>query len=159
MEPMKQEGKAAHQDFLPEERLFRRFRSGDVVEGEILPSSLRFNEPPSFCRERYAKPEDTIHPNCAGSRDVSGFGVFALKVLTVRIEIKDRADKSYLFLPVHKPLANCYAHSQVHCATSTDGLPPASEPDHVEPPKEIRDAFRVQLASNLSVLINPATPS
>jgi len=156
---MKQEGKTAQQDFSSEELLFRRFPPHVIVEGEVLASSIRFDEPPSFCRERFAKPEDTIHPNCANSQDVSMFGVFGLSVLSIMLELPDKQGSLYIFQPAHKPLPDCYAHSQVHCTKQQSRLSDSEPADHIQPPKEVRKAFRGKLATQLSVLINPMKSS
>ena len=66
--------------FHDDERLFRRYRSSHIQEGELDPSAIRFDEPPSFLRSAFSRPEDALHRDCADGKDVSEFGVLEMKV-------------------------------------------------------------------------------
>jgi hypothetical protein len=142
------EQRASNPIFEPTEELFRRYLASHYEDGELDPSAIRFGEPPSFLRSAYSVAVDALHTNCADGQEVSGFGVLAMPASAVtQNQISKRGD-SFDFAPVHQPLTACYAHSEIRCSSSED---PTKQ--HIEPPREVRRAFRVGLAKLLSVSI------
>jgi hypothetical protein len=155
MEPIKQGDKTPEQDFSDGELLYRRFPPSMDIQGEVLASSIRFDEPPSFCREKWAKPEDTIHRDCAHGQNVSHFGVFCLPVSSVRSNWDDGPGVTYRFQPLHAPEVECYAHSEVHCDRIETPKALTEFSSHIEPSRRVRKAFRAHIAPRLVVLIEP----
>lgn len=154
MEPMEQGKRQEEPSFKDEEKLFRRFPPS--FQREPLATSIRFDEPPSFCRSRFALPEDTIHPNCADGQDVSQFGVFAIPVVAARMTIVDRSRGAvYHFEPRHRPEPFCYAHTEVHCLRQADSDESGVSNGHSEPPKAVRNQFRTKIATALVEVIRP----
>lgn len=156
MEPTRKGDKEPVQDFADDEILYRRFSANQLVNGEVLPTSIDFDEPPSFCRSKWAGPEDTIHRHCANNRDVSSYGVFGLSVLDVKIRIDD-SEQAFEFYPLHAPLEACYAHSELRYRKNTESSPAMEE--YKKPNKKIRNNFRMRVASKLRVVIEPAGAS
>lgn len=151
MEPVKLGTRQEEPCFKDDEQLFRRFPPS--VKSEVLATSIRFNEPPSFCRSQFARPEDTIHPNCANGKDVSQFGVFALPVAATRVVLSDENHKTYHFVPKHRPEPNCYAHTEIHCLMQRDSDGSAVSNGHIKPPKIVRNQLRKQIATALVEVI------
>jgi hypothetical protein len=146
--PQATELRASNQTFSSNEELFRRYLASHLEDGELDPSAIRFNEPPSFLRSAYGVAIDALHANCADGEDVSRFGVLAMPVNAVNQTHASNNGDRFEFAAIHVPLPACYAHSEVHCSSAQD-------PDkrHIEPPKGVRKAFRVEIAKLLSVSI------
>jgi hypothetical protein len=152
MEPEKQDARSKDAHFADTELLYRRFPKTESAE--ILASAIRFDEPPSFCRGKYAHPEDVIHSNCASNRDVSRFGVFSIPVKATRMVLSDRFPQdTYSFEPEHLPEPLCYAHSELHCKKSCSIDNIEIQSGHKEPPRNIRKQFRAKIASALTEVI------
>jgi hypothetical protein len=151
MEPVKHGTRQEEPCFKDEEQLFRRFPP--EVKSEVLATSIRFDEPPSFCRSKFARPEDTIHRNCADGQDVSRFGVFAVPVAAARIILKDTNQKCYHFEPKHRPEPTCYAHTEIHCLMRKDSDVLAGSDIHSKPPLIVRNQFRARIAIALVEVI------
>ena len=149
MPPQRMFDKPIVPHFHDDERLFRRYRSSHIQEGELDPSAIRFDEPPSFLRSAFSRPEDALHRDCADGKDVSEFGVLEMKVSAAYYKDGTSDNQVFTFQPTHVPLSACYAHSEIHCV----GLSGDSTTQHVKPPKRIRNAFRLRLARALSVVI------
>jgi len=131
-----------------DEELFRRYLKAHFHDGELDPSAIRFDEPPSVVRGKYSEAKDALSQGCAGNKDVSGFGVLVAKNSEVSQEHTSSSGDHYVFEVVHSPLAACYAHSEIRCFRKIDDAKV-----HVEPPKDVRRRFRVNLARALSVAI------
>ena len=153
MEPEKHGKRQEEPCFKDEEKLFRRFPPW--VKGEVLATSIRFNEPPSFCRRRFAHPEDTIHPNCADGQDVSQYGVFALPVASVRQVLSDGNQNIYHFEPKHRPEPTCYAHTEIDCLRQENSDGSAVSNVHSQPPRIVKKQFREKIAVALVEVIPP----
>jgi len=135
--------------FGQDESLYRRYLASHFLEGVLEPSAIRFNEPPSFLRSAFSEPQDALHPDCAEGKPTSQFGV--LKMLASAVEHQERALDGSLFdfSNVHRPLPTCYAHSEVHCVSESD-----PNRQHVDPPKHVKNAFRLRIARALSIAIS-----
>lgn len=134
--------------FREDEALYRRYLASHFQDGELSPSAIRFKEPPSFLRSAFSEPHDALHPDCADGKLTSQFGV--LKMLAAVMECEEKAPdgSTFDFSPVHRPLPTCYAHSEVHCLRAR-GL----DRQHVEPPKYVKNAFRLRIARALSIAV------
>jgi hypothetical protein len=148
LSPQATEQRASNPTFEPDEELFRRYLASQLEDGELDPSAIRFNEPPSFLRSAYSVALDALHADCADGHEVSRFGVLAMPVRAVTQNHTSNDGNRFKFAPTHEPLPACYAHSEVHCSNSHD-----KNKEHVEPPKEVRKAFRVGVAKLLSVSV------
>jgi hypothetical protein len=146
--PQATEHRASNPIFAAEEELFRRYLSTHLDDGELDPSAIRFDEPPSFLRSAFSIPSDALHINCADGTEVTRFGVLRMQASAAQQSYDTVQRGSFYFGPIHVPLETCYAHSEVHCSHAKD----FSEP-HVEPPKSVKNAFRVAMAKVLSVAI------
>jgi hypothetical protein len=130
------------------ESLYRRYLASHFQDGELDPSAIRFDEPPSFLRSAFSLPEDAIHPDCADGKDVSNYGVLKMQASEAQHQEKARNGSAFDFTPVHRPLPSCYAHSEIHCSCAAN-----LEGKYSEPPKDVRKAFRLRIARALSVAI------
>lgn len=148
MPPQATEQRASNPTFAPDEELFRRYLASHLEDGELDPSAIRFNEPPSFLRSAYSVASDALHANCAGGQEVSKFGVLAMPVSAITQNQVSGNGDSFEFAPTHEPLPACYAHSEVRCSNADD-----PNKQHIEPPKDVKKAFRVGVAKLLSVSI------
>ena len=134
--------------FEDDEYLFRRYISSHFHEGELDPSAIRFDEPPSFLRSGFSTPADALHVDCAEGQVVTAFGVLAMQANAASGQESTEDGNTFTFLPSHQPLPSCYAHSEIHCLRAGD-----PNYQHTEPPKRIRKAFRLRIARALSVAI------
>ena len=135
--------------FEDNESLFRRYLQSHFQGGELDPSAIRFDEPPSFLRSAFSEPEDALHTDCADGKNVSGFGVLVMKASAAHYQERTVDNWVFTFQPMHRPLPACYAHSEIDCLESSGN----STSQHVNPPKRIRNAFRLRIARALSVAI------
>jgi hypothetical protein len=145
--PQATEQRASNPIFEQDEKLFRRYLASHLDEGELDPSAIRFSEPPSFLRSAYSVALDALHANCADGQEVARFGVLVMPVGGVTQNQQSRNGERYEFAPTHEPRPACYAHSEVRCSLANGGGL------HVEPPRDVRKAFRIELAKLLSVSI------
>lgn len=158
MPPQDIEGRAADQDFAPEEQLFHRVPNTHIENGEInllaISSELKFDEDPpnnsSFVRSKYAESYlDCLHPNCADTKDLSA--THSIWHLVVGQLLKGQGIVpptpepilKWDLYPHHDPLPGCYAHSTL-CSCRDDQQFVA-----VNPPKSVRKEFRRWIAENL----------
>lgn len=148
MPPQHTFNRLAETTFLGSELLYRRYLRSHLEDGELDPSAIRFHEPPSVLRGRFSVPEDAIHSDCAEGKPVSGFGVLAMPARSVQCREIAKNGTDYEFIPVHKPLPSCYSHAEIHCQLGQD---PSGQ--HIEPPKEVRRAFRLRIAQALAIAI------
>jgi hypothetical protein len=138
----------AEDEFQPLEKLYRRYLDYHFEDGELDPSAIRFNEPPSVLRSQFSEPADALHANCAEGQEVTKYGVLSMPHTAVNQDHRAQTGADFSFCAVHDPLPACYAHSEIRCTTSKDG-----RRAHIEPTKDVRDKFRVKLAKALSVEI------
>jgi len=142
-ERLRRNGRPEDQDFLPAERLFRRYRREDYLDNQF--SGLGFAFPKqSVNREKYSDPTDVLF---SGTDEFDGWGVlyFTVQDLPPRFPV-DAA--TYSFYPKHVPEEEMYPHSEVWC----DSLPPTG--NYVEPTsKSIRKLFRAFISQRVRVEI------
>lgn len=132
------------------EPLFRRFSPKELnSRGEVVPSSLNsmswskeLNGAPSVLRGAFADAGDALSSDCAGGRDVSSYLAFQIVVADLPTSLAAGGDASFDFFPVHQPLETCGAHSVVASCTAGD-----AKRMFCAPPKLVRNAFRVKLAT------------
>ena len=132
MPPQHTSGRAEVDFSSDDESLYRRYLASHFRDGELDPSAIRFNEPPSFLRSAYSVPADALHADCADQQSVSKYGVLAMPVSAARHRERARDGEVFDFLPIHRHLPPCYAHSEIHCASQEH-----ADPQHAEPPKEV----------------------
>jgi len=142
-------GRTPQLEFQDDEQLYRRYLADHFVDGELDPSAIRFGEPPSFLRSAFSSAQDALHVDCADGQDVSRFGVLAMQAVSANY-ISENDTYGFVFWPIHAPLATCYAHSEIHCCRTGD-----PERIHINPPKNVRKAFRLHLARALTSVIAP----
>ena len=135
----------------PKELLYLRFRPADLVNGEIPPTSMPF---PTWCanRSRFSQPLDVLIPNWPDWK-VAAFAVEAVpQQLKTEPETKKVGGKrqavirTFLFVPVHLPEPDNYAHSEVQ--SFEDGNPG----EMAEPPKTLKKKFRTMLSERARFL-------
>lgn len=134
--------------FKEDEALYRRYPASHFHDGVLDPSAIRFHEPPSFLRSAFSVPEDALHPDCADGNSTSQFGVLTMLASAANHQQEANDGSKFNFSPVHRPLPSCYAHSEVHCVRASD-----PNREHVEPPKHVKNAFRLRIARALSIAI------
>jgi len=137
--------------FSPEELLYRRVNPSHLnTNGELGPETLNtfsfeasIESAPSVNRSQFSQPEDVIHINCACGKDVSGYLVYSINVVSLPTNL-EFGSKVFRFFPVHIPLALCGAHSVISCCYEAD-----SYQKYEKPPRPVRNAFRTLLATKL----------
>lgn len=134
--------------FQDDESLYRRYQASHFQDGELDPSAIRFDEPPSFLRSSYSAPEDALHTDCADGQNVAKYGVLEMKASVALHKEESRDGTVFDFSPIHRPLPTCYAHTEIYCRHQSD-----PNLRHIEPPRDVRRAFRLRIARALSVAI------
>lgn len=138
--------------FVADELLYRRvLPSEELNEGEIDPTrfnSLSFKNDldgaPSVLRSQFASPEDALHPDCAGDKDVSHQKVYSIRVDELPATIKSQDGKEYSVYPAHRPLPTCGAHSVIGSCDAGD-----LTRTYAVPSKTARNDLRVKLATRM----------
>ena len=136
-------GRPADPDFDQQEKLYHRFEKlQKASDGKFYPASIRF---PDFSvnRERYSKPEDVLYPN------YKGLGIVSFKVEDLPEPILtgegSKNETTYTFVPVHDPLEENYAHSEIR--TFKNG----HYSKNMDVSKKVKFKFRTHLANKLNV--------
>jgi len=133
-------------DFTEGELLFRRYLADHFQNQQLLPSAFQFPRQ-SFNREKYSRPEDVLHPDCCGGKQLkNGWGVLECSSTNLPTPVVGQDGQTFQFEPVHKPLDCCYAHTEVWCRASEGGLVDAPSP-------KVKETFRVKLAQRMTVRI------
>lgn len=86
------------------ELLYRRYLSFHFEDGELDPSAIQLDEPPSCVRSRFSVPEDALNPDCADGQDVLTFGVLQMAANAVGHREVTSDGRAFEFSPVHRPL-------------------------------------------------------
>ena len=114
--PIRQDGRGAVDSFDPDEFLYRRYALVHFADGQVLPQSISFPKP-SFNRSKFSRPEDVLHVDCCGGKELPGCGVLESGCLT-SASLRNRAINVGLHLyPKHVPNPTCYAHSELWCSS------------------------------------------
>lgn len=159
MGPVKKGSRASDHKFLESEKLYKRIPVEHLSEGEIDPSLIQCSfdkgvkSAPSVVREKYSCPGDTLHPCCAGGKDVSSQRVYYVEVGELPKGIESGDKKSFDFFPYHQPEEECYAHSVIACRRSGTGAE-----DYVQPNRLVKNAFKAKLISKLRQADMPTFP-
>lgn len=138
--------------FVADELLYRRILPSEELEdGEIDPTrfnSLSFKKEldgaPSVLRSQFASPEDALHPDCAGNKNVSQQRVYSIRVDELPEIIKSQDGKQYSVYPVHRPLPTCGAHSVIGSCMGGD-----LTKTYAVPSQTARNDLRVKLAAKM----------
>jgi hypothetical protein len=138
--------------FAADEQLYRRvLPSEELADGEIDPTRLNsvsfkkeVQSAPSVLRSRFASPQDALHKDCAGQKDVSSQLVYYVCVRDLPEEIASLDGKRFDVFPLHLPFPTCGAHSVISCCISGDHLRSYSRPS----PSAYYD-LRVKLAAKM----------
>lgn len=135
-------GRMDDQNFAPDERLYRRIREEDLVNGELPSTALQFNELSghSLNRGAYSQPQDVLEPDCCSGQKRDGCAVLQLAVHEVPTQIQGQDDTIFKFRMKHVPYAECYAHSEIWCNRTGE----ISEPYEM-PARLIKNLFRGEL--------------
>jgi len=122
MPPKKRGQLSADQVFDAAERLFRRVPPECLSPmGEVVPSQIScsfgdtINKSPSVVRSKYALPEDVLHADCAGGKDMSGHLIFYLTVEELPDDVESGSKEHFGFYPFHVPEESCFAHTVIAC--------------------------------------------
>jgi len=91
--------------FEDNESLFRRYLQSHFQGGELDPSAIRFDEPPSFLRSAFSEPEDALHTDCADGKNVSGFGVLVMKASAAHYQERTVDNWVFTFQPMASAIA------------------------------------------------------
>ena len=150
--PLSKSDVTPNEDFSPEELLYRRVRSCDLVGGELSPTSLNslsfsagIGGAPSVLRSRISEPSDALHPDCCGGRELSGYLVYSMQVQQIPGRIDSDGGDAYVFYPVHRPEPACGAHSVIASSLAGD-----AESKYAVPPRNVRNKLRSQLVRVLT---------
>jgi hypothetical protein len=143
--PMHRDGQAAIDAFDDDEVLYRRYSKDAIVEGQVVPQSISFPKP-SFNRSRFSRPEDVLHIDCCGGKQLSsGLGVLESRVSNLRKSAESGDKRVYRMYPKHVPNETCYAHSELWCATS--------ESEDAKPSQSAKEKLRILISRALTVKI------
>lgn len=143
-------------EFAPEEPLYRRALASELVDGELVVSSLEsvsfgkeVSGAPSVLRGRFAKPIDALHADCAGGKDVSRHLVYFILVRDLPDVIQTPEGNAFEFYPLHKPEPTCGAHSVIASCL-------AGDPTRVyaKPSRTVRNDLRAKLAVRLQRVVD-----
>ena len=108
-------GRAEDPVFEPAEKLFRRYRLEHCPDGKFCNMGLSFDRPLSFNREKYSEPADTLFSDAdADTNKFANWGVLSLQVQHLPAFFPVDCPECH-FYPVHAPLENNFAHSDVLC--------------------------------------------
>jgi hypothetical protein len=144
--PIHQDGQSAVDTFDPDEFLYRRYSVVHFVDGHVLPQAISFPKP-SFNRSRFSRPEDALHIDCCGGKQLSpGWGVLESRAANLRVsaELGDR--RRFTMYPKHVPLPTCYAHSELWCASPLDS-------EDAKPSSSAKEKLRILLSRALTARI------
>jgi hypothetical protein len=138
--------------FAADELLYRRVLSSEELEeGEIDPTrfnSLSFKKEldgaPSVLRSQFSTPADALHPDCAGSKNVSQQKVYSIRVDELPGIVKSQDGKEYSVYPLHRPMPTCGAHSVIGSCLAED-----LTRTYAVPSQTARNDLRVKLAAKM----------
>ena len=149
---MYRNGRPIVDDFLPAERLYRRFKRNELVNGTLVAAALSFpntgeDTGQSVNRSRFSRPQDVLWKDEEETR-YEGCGVVRFSVSCLPEElICSQTKLRYTFFPRHRPLQRNYAHSEIWC----DTLPPSNS-RYVKPTSLVRKELRAIICQNITVV-------
>lgn len=142
--PQYPDGRGEDQEFLPCEKLYRRYTTEHYQGGQLLPDHFSLRRP-SFNREKFSSPEDILHADCCGGRSLDDWGVLELALREVPTPIEGADHRIFYFSPAHRPLPCCYAHSEIWCRVDGQQIE--------QPSPKVRETFRVMLSKKMTIRI------
>jgi hypothetical protein len=142
--PMHQEGRSGVDSFDPDEFLYRRYALVHFVDGRVLPQSISFPKP-SFNRSKFSGPEDVLHVDCCGGKELFGWGVVEGRASDLSVSAESGDKRKFTLYPKHVPEPSCYAHSELWCSS------PSSE--DARPTESAKEKLRILLSRELRVKI------
>lgn len=141
-----------NEPFTPDELLYRRIASSELnTKDELDPT--RFNSisfgstyegAPSVNRSKFSQPQDVIHSDCAGQKDVSDWLIYFISVDSIPTNIESGDKRIFTFFPIHVPLETCGSHSVITSALADD-----EKRNFMKPSKAVVNDLRVKLATRL----------
>jgi len=143
--------RAVKDSFGTNEQLYRRFRRTDLVNGELVPSALKFPKKgeatgQSVNRSAFSKPEDALWDE---EKRYDGWGVFQFPVACLPSELTcPDTGRRFTFFPKHVPVRKNYAHSEIWC----DRLPRAHA-GYVVPTSLVKLELRALISQNIQVVL------
>jgi hypothetical protein len=145
-ERMKRQGRPVDPEFLPAEKLFRRYQRTHIVDGVFTGVGLSFEEAPSVNRAKYGESGDVLFSEA--EEEFAGWGVLSWEVRQIPTPQPGPPEQPrFTIVPKHVPLENNYAHSEIHCArVATEA--------YCEPDKGIRKILRATLGQRATIEID-----
>ena len=144
---MLRNGRAEDPVFEPAEKLFRRYRLEHFLDGKFSNMGLSFDHSLSFNREKYSEPTDVLFSDIDSDNDkFVSWGVLSLRVQDVPVFCPVERPECHIY-PVHAPLENNFAHSELFCERlSAPGR-------YQQPPPAMRKLVRAILSQSITVEI------
>jgi hypothetical protein len=135
--------------FDDDEVLYRRYLLAHFIDHELVPQHFHFPRP-SFNRSKFSRPLDVLHPDCCDGKTLgTGWGVLECLASDAHVSTQSHDAKELVLHPKHKPLATCYAHTELWCFTSESGA-------EAKPSPTVKEKLRIKLAKKFNERI-PAT--
>ena len=145
LKPMHRDGQSAIDAFDADELLYRRYSKDHIVNGQVVPQTVGFPKP-SFNRSRFSGPEDVLHIECCGGKQLPpGWGVLEARAVDLRLSAESGDHRLFTTYPKHVPKQTCYAHSELWCATS--------DSKDTKPSQSAKEKLRIIVSRALSVRI------
>ncbi len=147
-ERMKRQGRPIDPEFLPAEKLFRRYQRTHIVDGVFTGVGLSFDDAPSVNRGKYSEAGDVLFSE---TEEFAGWGALSWQVQQIPTSLPEPpAQPRFTIDPQHVPLEDNYAHSEIHSArVNTDA--------YCEPDKGIRKSLRATLGQRATIEIEAQT--
>lgn len=143
-------GRRPDPHFADDEVLYRRFRPGDIVGGEVVPEAFELPDM-SVSRQKYGRPEWLVIND-----EFEGWGVagFRVKDIPREQELLHPGVIAYILKPEHVPLKYNYPHSEVRVYRDGERICRKSDNlDLLDPVFHIR--WRERLSQLAKVVIKP----
>jgi hypothetical protein len=114
-ERMKRQGRPIDPEFLPTEKLFRRYQSTHIIGGAFTGVGLSFDDAPSVNRAKYSEAGDVLFSEA--EEEFAGWGVLSWESQQIPTPLPEPPEQPrFNIRSMHVPLENNYAHSELHCA-------------------------------------------
>jgi len=145
---MKRRSRPIDPEFLPAEKLFRRYQRTHIVDGVFTGVGLSFGDAPSVNRGKYSEAGDVLFSETG---EFAGWGALSWQVQQIPTSLPEPpAQHRFTIGPRHVPLEDNYAHSEIHCArVNTEA--------YCEPDKGIRKILRATLGQRATIEVEAQT--
>jgi len=140
---MRRNGRPEDQAFQATEKLFRRYTRAHYMNGQFSNTGFAFDSPQSVNREKYSEITDVLFSE---TEEFANWGVLSFMVKDLPSSFPSD-DPRYTFFPMHVPMEDNFAHSEVWC----DNVPPTGV--YLKPSKSVRKLFRTLLSQRIVVEI------